>query len=336
MTQDELWSKLKEVSGDKPMSVDDFASLTGLAKNLVAKVYERWYQMDKLRKEHGQYVFVKRANLNLFDEPESEGFKKAMNTLSKKELKEETTEPEEKVKKVIIRKKKVDLGGFMRFIGALIGVALMVTSIYFTYGFNRYGMPKFWGMTLSVSIVSFMCFAFTIRSYMTSKFNRTGVVILWVLGILYSVFTAVSGQYNNFRQYNATDESNIVVEQKELTEGRINELLKRQEELLYVRELNKEYTLNPDLKTENPQTWGLIKSGLIELKEIETEISELKKRQYELVSNDTVEDTTVYHWLQQTTGINGNIIQLITILFPALFMDLCSTICLSFALSKKR
>lgn len=335
MTQDDLWSKLKEVSGDKPLTVDEFAAHTGLAKNLIAKVYDRWVQMDKLRKEHGQYVFVKRGNLNLFDEPESEGFKKVMNTLSKKELKEDEAE-EEKVKRIYTRKKKVELGGFMRFVSAVIGTILMITSIYFTYNFNKLGMSLFWGMLLSVSIVSFMCLAFTIRSYMSSKFNRIGVVILWTLGLLYSVFTAVSGQYNNFRKYNAGDESTIVVEQKELTEDRINELLKRQEEILYVRELEKEYTLNPDLKTENPQTWSLIKKSVVELKEIETEISELKKRKYELVTNDTVEDTTVYHWLQQTTGINGNIIQLITILFPALFMDLCSTICLSFALSKKR
>ena len=335
MTIDELWNKLIETSGDTPLNIDEFAAKTGLTKSLISKVYDRWYQMDKLRKVHGQYVFVKKSTTPLFEEPKSKEFEEVENKLSKKELKD-NSEPKEEIKKVYIKKRKVDLGGFMRFIGAIIGIVLMITSIYFTYGFNKYGMPKFWGMTLSVSIVSFMCFAFTIRSYMTNKFNRTGVVILWILGILYSVFTAVSGQYNNFRQYNATDESNIVVEQKELTEDRIKELLARQEEILYVRELEKEYTLNPDLKTENPQTWTLIKKGVNELKEIETEISELKKRKYELVTNDTVRDTTVYHWLQQTTGINGNIIQLITILFPALFMDLCSTICLSFALSKKR
>ena len=337
MTADELWDKLVELGPDKPLSVDEFAAKTGLSRSLISKVYERWIQTDKLRKENGQYLFVKHGAISLFETPKSKEFEEVEHKLLKKELKEpepeNTKEPE---KPVVVKKKKTDLGGLMRFISAIIGTVLMVTSINFTYSFNKFGMNFFWGMLLSVSIVSFMCFAFTIRSYMSSKFNRIGVVILWTLGLMYSVFTAVSGQYNSFRKYNANDDSTIVVEQKELTEKRIMELEKQYEENKYLKELEREYTLNPDLKTENPQTWALIKKGAAESKEIETELKELKDRQYNLVSNDTVNDTTVYHWLQQTTGIDGNIIQLIMILFPALFMDLCSTICLSFALSKKR
>ena len=287
--------------------------------------------MDKLRKEHGQYVFVRRNTHNLFNEPESKEYKEVEKKLMKKELKTEETpaEPEPPVNKSY-------LGEVMRVISAIIGTILMISSIKFTYDFNKFGMAKFWGMCLSMSIVSFMCFAFTIRSYMCTKLNRIGVVILWTLGLMYSVFTAVSGQYNSFRQYNASDESNIVTEQKELTEKRINELQAQYDSLLYLKDLEKDYTLNPDLKIENPQTWSLIKKGTAELKDIEKELKELKDREYNLVTNDTVKDTTVYHWLQQTTGIDGNIIQLITILFPALFMDLCSTLCLSFALSKER
>ena len=334
MTQDEVWSKLKEYNPDTPLSVDEFAAKTGLAKTLVAKLYERWVQVDKLKKVHGQYLFVKNS-INLFNEPESEEFKKVKENLSKKEFKPEVPENKEE-KIIVIKKKKTDLSSFMRLIGAIIGTILMITSINFTYSFNKYGMTKFWGMLLSVSIVSYMCFAFTIRSYMTTKFNRIATIVLWTLGLLYSVFTAVSGQYTSFRQYNANDESTIVVEQKELTEKRIKELQEQYNSLLYLRDLEKDYTLNPDLKTENPQTWSLIKKGVAEMKDIDSELKELKTRQYNLVTNDTVNDTTVYHWLQQTTGIDGNKIQLLMILFPALFMDLCSTVCLSFALSKKR
>ena len=335
MTIDELWGKLIETSGDVPLSIDEFAAKTGLTKNLISKVYDRWYQMDKLRKIHGQYVFVKKSTTPLFEEPKSKEFEEVENKLSKKELKKEV--PEEPKQKVIhTRKRKLDLSGFMRVIGGIIGTTLMITSINFTYTFNKTGMHWIWGILLSVSIVSYMCFAFTIRSYMTMKFNRTATIILWTLGILYSVFTAVSGQYNNFRQYNANDDSTIVVEQKELTDKRIKELEEQYNSLLYLRDLEKDYTLNPNLKTENPQTWQLIKKGSSEIKTIENELKELKDRQYTLVSNDTVNDTTVYHWLQQTTGIDGNKIQLLMILFPALFMDLCSTVCLSFALSKKR
>jgi DNA-binding transcriptional regulator YhcF (GntR family) len=220
MTADELWNKLVELSPDKPLSVEEFSVKTGLSKTLVAKVYERWVQMEKLRREHGHYVFVKRGNLNLFETPKSKEFEEIEHKLLKKEFKE-NEENEEKKTVIIRKKKKTDLAGFMRVISGIIGTVLMITSINFTYIFNKSGMNSFWGMLLSVSIVSFMCFAFTIRSYMSSKFNRVGVVILCTLVLLYSVFTAVSGQYNSFRKYNANDDSTIVMEQKELTESRI-------------------------------------------------------------------------------------------------------------------
>lgn len=231
--------------------------------------------------------------------------------------------------------KKYPLKYLMKIIVFGIGIILMITSVHFTYGFNKLGMTKLWAILLSVSIVSFMCFAFTIRSYMKGKFARTAVIILWSLGLLYSVFTAVSGQYNSFRKYNETDTSSTDNERKELVTERLSELQARYDEISYLRGLEKDYTLNPDLKVENPQTWALIKSGVAELKELETKISELQDTRYTLVDNSTVLNTTVYHWLGETTGIDSDIIQLIIILFPALFMDLCSTLCLSFALAKE-
>lgn len=341
MTAEELWNKLRESSKDKPLTSDEFAKVTALEKPLIEKVYRRWVEMGRLYCENDEYFFTETeepAEEIIQEEPEA-----ADNVVTEDDKPVEqpvkvskpvkTRKP--RTKKAPQSEKKYPLKNLMKIIVFCIGIILMITSIHFTHDFNKLGMTKIWAVCLSVSIVSFMCFAFTIRSYMKGKFNRTAVIILWSLGLLYSVFTAVSGQYNSFRKYNETDTSSTDTQRKDLINEQLSELQSRYDEISYLRGLEKDYTLNPDLKVENPQTWALIKSGVIELKELETKINILQEQRYSLVDNTTVLNTTVYHWLGETTGIDSDIIQLIIILFPALFMDLCSTLCLSFALAKE-
>lgn len=341
MTAEELWNKLRESSKDKPLTSDEFAKVTALEKPLIEKVYRRWVEMGRLYCENDEYFFTETeepAEEIIQEEPEA-----ADNVVTEDDKPVEqpvtvsksvkTRKP--RTKKAPQSEKKYPLKNLMKIIVFCIGIILMITSIHFTHDFNKLGMTKIWAVCLSVSIVSFMCFAFTIRSYMKGKFNRTAVIILWSLGLLYSVFTAVSGQYNSFRKYNETDTSSTDTQRKDLINEQLSELQSRYDEISYLRGLEKDYTLNPDLKVENPQTWALIKSGVTELKELETKINTLQEQRYSLVDNTTVLNTTVYHWLGETTGIDSDIIQLIIILFPALFMDLCSTLCLSFALAKE-
>lgn len=322
MTSNELWEKLLEGSGNTPLATGEFAQLVGLSEDKIRKVYQQWCQQGKLTKDGNKYLFVKTQ------EPEL----KIESVIQEEPIAEEpifhTESPTQEEPQA--------LGNIMRTVSGVIGTLLMVISINFTYMFNKLGMFAFWALLLSIAIVSFMCLAFTLKSYMETKLSRVMTIVLWVLGIFYSVFTAVSGQYNSFRKYNASDTSTIVSEQKELNDNRIKELQERYNNLLYVRDLEKEYTLNPDLKVENPGTWSKIKTDVAELKQLETDIKELQDVQWNLVGNDTINNTTVYHWLSETTGIDADILQLLIILFPALFMDLCSTLCLSFALSKRK
>lgn len=338
MTAEELWNKLKESSNDKPLSVDEFTALTGLEKPLIEKIYRRWLAMGNIVLNDNEYEFAEKpVEEPVVEEPETIEEPPKENVPVPESIPEpKPVKPRKpRTKKTPQPEKKYPLKTLMKIIVFFIGLILMITSIHFTHDFNKLGMTKVWAVCLSVSIVSFMCFAFTIRSYMKGKFNRTAVIVLWSLGLLYSVFTAVSGQYNSFRKYNETDTSSTDTERKDLINEQLSELQSRYDEISYLRGLEKDYTLNPDLKVENPQTWALIKSGVIELKELETKINTLQEQRYSLVDNTTVLNTTVYHWLGETTGIDSDIIQLIIILFPALFMDLCSTLCLSFALAKE-
>ena len=181
-----------------------------------------------------------------------------------------------------------------------------------------------------------MAFAFTIKSYVAEKSTGVFIVILWVLGISYSVFTAVSGQYNDFRKYSASDTSVQVENKNKIYENQLKAYEKKQKELLHWREQETEYSLNPDLKTENPVTWKKIQEGVEELKKVENEITEVQKKLLDNMDSEIVMKETVYNWLAGFLGINANIIQFIIILFPALFIDLCSTVCFTFALGKDK
>ena len=53
------------------------------------------------------------------------------------------------------------------------------------------------------------------------------------------------------------------------------------------------------------------------------------------INTEVVLEETVYNWLASFLGVSADIIQFIIILFPALFIDLCSTVCFTFALGKE-
>lgn len=323
MTRNELWNMLKEysVSNGFP-NPETFAACSKIPVDTIRKVYKLWIAEGKMNKVGDTYVFTD-------------------NAVESKPMENKPVRPvQPKVRKISVKKHIEQQTNFIlkiiKIIAVIIASVLTCVSIHFTFGFNKLGMNSFWGFLLSASVVSFMAFAFTIKSYVAEKSTGVFIVILWVLGISYSVFTAVSGQYNDFRKYSASDTSVQVENKNKIYENQLKAYEKKQKELLHWREQETEYSLNPDLKTENPVTWKKIQEGVEELKKVENEITEVQKKLLDNMDSEIVMKETVYNWLAGFLGINADIIQFIIILFPALFIDLCSTVCFTFALGKEK
>ena len=317
MSRTELWEMFVKYSKENNRfpSVSEFAAYSRIAEPTMSKVLKMWVSENKLAKMGNRYVFVDKT-IQDFIQPEIKSVKPKKPAMKK--------EPE----------KLNILFSFVKCLVAVIGIILILCSIHFTFNFNKLGMNTFWAFMLSISIVLFMGFAFTIKSYIQSKSTKLGIIILWVLGISYSVFTAVSGQFNEFRQYSASDNHYQLENQKKIFESQLKTLEKKQNELLHWREQETEYSLNPDLKLENPGTWKTIQNGTKQLNETERKIEEIQEKLLVNIDNNTVTEETVYNWLSSFLNVRADIIQFIIILFPALFIDLCSTICLTFSFGK--
>ena len=325
MTADELFNVLKEYNSihNEFPNVTEFAKYTELPVDIINKVYKRWYNQGKLVKRGNLYDFYKEDPHKLFSE-------------------EKKNEPDN-----LIIQKDANLNNekknntdykklFIKSISGLIGIILVLCSIHFTFDFNRFSMKLFWAFSLSLSIVSFMSIAFTLASYFSEKLFKIIILILWLLGFSYSVFTAVSGQYNDFRKYLSNDKTTMISNKKTLINNQLNIQLKKQKELLHWRELETTYTYNPDLKMENPGTWKSIRNGIESLESCEAKIEELQNQLLDINDMSLTDDETVYSWLSQTLKISSNKLHLIIVSFPAIFIDLCSSICLMFALRKEK
>ena len=326
MTADELFNELQDyyVEKGKFPSIQEFTIHTRLPYDTVSKVYKRWLNQGKLIKKGNGFDFYKEDTNKLFSE--------------KKEQKPDTYKIPDVVKKSQIEQKikkthplKVGLKSLIGFIG----IILTLCSIHFTFNFNSLSMNRFWAFCLSFSIVSFMAIAFTMANTLKKKMLKLFVLLLWGLGFIYSVFTAVSGQYNDFRKYLSTDKSEVVENKKTLYENQLKIYTQKQKELLHWRDQETEYSLNPDLKLENPGTWKNIQIGIKKLEESEIKIEELQEKLINLTDEDIVANETVYSWLCKILRIPSNRLHFIIVLFPSIFIDLCSGICLMYAFGKK-
>ena len=323
MTADEVFIVLKEcakVYKHFP-TIQEFAHYSELSVDVTTKLYKRWCTQNKLVKNGDSYDFYKEDPNKLFAEEK----KQEPDNMIIPKTRNKNPQPEKKDYKNIA----------IRSIVGFIGVLLVLNSVHFTFEFNHLSMKLFWAFTLSVSIVTFMSIAFTLAHYTSEKYLKAFILFLWLLGFTYSVFTAVSGQYNDFRKYLSTDKSEVVDSQKTILNNQLNIYSKKQKELLHWREQETEYSLNPDLKTENPGTWKKIQDGIIKLEECENKIEELQDKIMNIVEVDVVSEETVYSWLCKILGISSNKLHFIVVLFPAIFIDLCSGVCLMFALKKK-
>lgn len=321
MTADELFEVLKEYhkTHKKFPTVEEFADYAEYPIATIVKVYQRWLTQGKIVRKGDSFDFYREDPNKLFVEEK----KQAPDNMIIHRPKKEQSEKKD-YKNIVIR----SIVGF-------IGILLVLNSVHFTFEFNHLSMKLFWAFTLSVSIVTFMSIAFTLAHYTDEKYMKGFILLLWLFGFTYSVFTAVSGQYNDFRKYLSTDKSEVIDNQKTIIENQLDIQIKKQKELLHWREQETEYNINPDLKTENPGTWKKVQEGITKLEECESKIEDLQNRLMNIVEVDVVSEETVYSWLCKILNISSNKLHFIIVLFPAVFIDLCSGVCLMFALKKK-
>lgn len=275
-------------------TVDEFASLMNLSKEIVNKLYLKW-NVDKIEIPKEEIPPVKQVE-------------------------------EKEVKNPI----KIIKG-----IAFIIGLCLTLCSVHFTYMFNSMSMIGLWGFVLSFSIVSFMAFAFVLSSYTQSRFVKIVICFLWALSFVYSVFTAVSGQYEDFKKYTVLDTQDTIVKQADVNNTRLNLLNEKRQSLLPYRDMYIEYNADTRLKVQNPSTWKIIQNAIDELNSVETQIFELENVKLDLIDGETTEHETVYKWLSKILKVNGEVIHLLIITFSAIFIDLCSSICFNFVFEKK-
>ena len=306
-----LWNIIEDYGREykKFPSVAKLREKTGINGQLIIQQYRKWYKEGKIDFKSNRYAFKD----DYFVEDEAE---------------------EEKKSEV---KPKRDLSAIaMKLFSGIIASFLTIISVHFTFEFNKMMLPTFWAFLMSLSVVLFMSSAFALKSFMNSKFSRQIIVVLWFLGISYSVFTAVSGQFNSVRKYDAADKTSIVSEQKEIINDSLKSLKKKESQLLHWREQESLYTADPNLKTENPGTWRSIKKGIIELEKTESEIRDCEQKLISLAGENTKENRSVYEWISEAIGIKVSLIQFFMILFPSVFIDLCSTLLFGFAFGKSK
>lgn len=317
MTKDELWKKTFKYlqNNHNVMSLADFIQKTNIKINIktLSKVFNGWVNEGKLTKKNGYYYLVIKE-----DKPVEE---------KKKVI----------VKAIVPQKKKIDhISTIVKILSFMISIILILVSIHFTYEFNKLSLPKFWAFLLSISVVLFMSFAFVVKNMTESNIKKTVVILLWILGISYSVFTAVSGQFNDQRKYIAEDTYSKDNEELKIINEELKELKNKQKDLQYWKKLEIQYTDNPELKEENPQTWNSIKRNVSQLVTTEDQIRRLNDRKITIIRNQNVKDENVFGWIQNILHINKNTIQFIIILFQSLFIDLCSTILMDFVFEKEK
>ena len=309
MTQLELWQKLQQCikENGKFPSAHVFAAYSGIREEVVYRIFKKWAEEGKLVKRGSHY------------RSEDEEYKPTV----------------KEIPQLVMKGNNMIIKKIVSALSLMIGLILTVVSIHFTFEFNKLSLPSFWAFLLSASVVLFMNLAFVVRSLMKNPIKKQIIVFLWFLGIVYSVFTAVSGQFNDQRKYTSLDNSSKSSKIESIYSSELSDLQKKQKALLHWRTQEETYSWNPDLKVENPGTWKTIRKGVNELEEAEKKISELNEKIRSNINNVSEENKSVFSWIQSITGISNDLIQFFIILFPSLFIDLCSTVLIDFALGKK-
>lgn len=238
-----------------------------------------------------------------------------------------------------------------RIVMGIIGISCIVCSIRFTYSFNKLNMPRLWGFILSSAIAIFTSFCFTIREYLKQdkkNFQANLFIVLYLMGVSYSIFTAVAGQYND---YLINNKNTVEIKRIESINDKKYELLSEEKSryLKQVEKLNNQIesqqkiidnlSESPERKFEYNNTW---KQTLNIISDLQNQVDELEDKisniDFELISSvvtDSNESKNIFDWIADLFKISPDIIQFIISLFPAIFIDLVSPFAIMFAFYKK-
>lgn len=237
-----------------------------------------------------------------------------------------------------------------RIIMGIVGISCIACSIKFTYSFNKLNMPVFWGFVLSASIAIFTSFCFTIREYLKQykrRFQANIFIILYLMGVSYSIFTAVAGQYNDYLINNQKTIENKMIKQ---TNGRRFELLSEQKnrlvnqiesyrsQLISQQKIIDNLSESPERKFEYNNTWKQANNLISELQdkilELENKISEIDSQLISSVNVESNSDKNIFDWISDLLKISSGLLQFFISLFPAIFIDLVSPFAIMFAFYK--
>lgn len=248
-------------------------------------------------------------------------------------------------------KKKRVMFNLCRIIMAVVAVSCILCSIRFTYSFNKLTMPKTWGFILSSSMIIFTSFCFTVREYLlqqNKKKQATLFIALYVMGVTYSIFTAVAGQYNDYLIQNKTTVQaqldNAVNEKKmqvlqEQKNNCVAQLNSYKEQIKAQQKIIDNLSESPERKWEYNNTWKQAVASVNSYNErIEILQNKINEVDLQIVENVTVEnnsDENIYDWLGKLFNISSSLIQFLISLFPAIFIDLVSPFAISFAFIDK-
>jgi hypothetical protein len=152
--------------------------------------------------------------------------------------------------------------------------------------------------------------------------------------VSYSIFTALASQMEDFRKYIANDVTIMSTKRDSIYDKQLNDLVKRENELLPSVELETEYNNNPDLKNSHYGNWIRIKQNIDELKKVREEIESIQLNILNNVEEQKVieQNKTIYQWLSEIVGIKSSLIQFLTLLFPSIFIDFVTGIVFKFSL----
>ena len=157
---------------------------------------------------------------------------------------------------------------------------------------------------------------------------------MWCIGVAYSIFTALASQMEDFRKYIANDVTIISSKKESIYDKRLQDLVKREKELLPSVQLEIEYNNNPDLKNSHYGNWIRIKQNVDELKEVRQEIKSIQLNMFNEVEEqkEIEQNKTIYQWLSEIIGVKSSLIQFLTLLFPSIFIDFVTGIVFKFSL----
>lgn len=237
----------------------------------------------------------------------------------------------------------------LRIIMGIVGLGCLITSIKFTYSFNKLTMPKFWAFVLSASLMIFTSFCFTVRESLkkTNRKQSRLYVVFYFIGIFYSVFTAVAGQYNDYLLNNKITAENKVEESAQLKRF---ELLSEQKERYLIQiedyklQLSAQQKIinnlseSPERKFEYNNTWKQTIASAEEynskISDLQNKISEIDEKLISSIEISEKKTKNIFDWISDLLHINSSMLQFLISLFPAIFIDLVSPFAISFAFNK--